>query len=127
MKKPNRLMTFLLSLIGQSWAYDTVDEVEEVIGKNAFDNYERRLATHRKGAARITDSLGFQPGLVALHDELNDTWHYLTALQHRARDLGHHGLANSLKWAADDTVDVMTAVDEAAEKTVPAPEVPLTR
>ncbi|MER7938827.1 MULTISPECIES: hypothetical protein [unclassified Streptomyces] len=126
MKKPNRLMTFLISLIGQSWAYDTVGEVGEAIGKNVFDNYERRLATHRKGAARITDSLGFQPGLVALHDELNDTWHYLVALQHRARDLGHPALADSLKWAADHTVDVMVEVDQAAERTVPAPEVPQT-
>ncbi|MGW0955381.1 hypothetical protein [Streptomyces sp. NPDC002545] len=127
MKKPNRLVTFLLSLIGQSWAYDTVDEVQEVIGKSAFDNYERRVATHRRGAARLTDSLAFQPGLVALHDELNDTWHYLMALQHRARNLGHPALADSLKCAADSTVDVMAEVDQAAERTVPAPEVPLTR
>ncbi|OYP10050.1 hypothetical protein CFC35_41785 [Streptomyces sp. FBKL.4005] len=127
MKKPNRLMTFLLSLVGQSWAYDTVDEVQEVIGKNAFDNYERRVTTHRKGAAGITDSLGFQPGLVDLHDELNDTWHYLMALQQRARDLGHLDLADSMMRAAENTVDVMTAVDQAAEQTVPAPEVPLSR
>ncbi|MGX1841168.1 hypothetical protein [Streptomyces diastaticus] len=127
MKKPNRLMTFLLSLIGQSWAYDTVDEVQEAIGKNAFENYERRVTTHHKGAAGITDSLGFQPGLVALHDELNDTWHYLMALHQRARGLGHLDLADSMKRAAESTVDVMTAVDQAAEQTVPAPEVPLTR
>ncbi|MFC7987260.1 hypothetical protein [Streptomyces sp. NPDC057336] len=127
MKKPNRLMTSLLSLIGVGWAYDTVDKVQEVIRKNASDNYERRVTTHRLGASIITDSLGFQPGLVDLHDDLNDTWHYLMALQQRARSLGHLDLADSIKQAAESTVDVMTAVDQAAEQTVPVPEVPLTR
>ncbi|MET8566104.1 hypothetical protein ABZV75_38160, partial [Streptomyces flaveolus] len=119
MKKPNRLMTFLLSLVGQGWAYDTLDEVQEVIGKNAFDNYERRATTHRKGASVITDSLGFQPGLVALHDKLNDVWHYLSALGDRANQLGNATLTDDLFDAANSVRDVLVHVADAAEATVP--------
>ncbi|WP_331764332.1 hypothetical protein [Streptomyces sp. NBC_01506] len=127
MKKPNRLVTFLLSLIGQSWAYETKEEVAEVIGMNVYDAYEGRVKTHRRGAARLTDSLAFQPGLVDLHDELNDTWHYLVAMQDRARELGYPDLAATLKQAAVSTVDIMADVDLAAEQTVPSPGIPASR
>ncbi|MET9366085.1 hypothetical protein ABZX93_35015 [Streptomyces sp. NPDC006632] len=127
MKKPNRLVTFLFSLFGQAWVYDTTEEVAELIAKNSVDTYERSAQKHRQGAGRLTDSLAFQPGLVDLHDELHDTWHYLMALQQQARRLGHHDLADSMTRAAVSTDAVMEAVDQAAVRTVPAAGVPLTR
>ncbi|OUD03028.1 hypothetical protein [Streptomyces swartbergensis] len=127
MKKPNRVMSFLFSLIGQSWAYDEVEEVREVIATRSFDSLPERAEIHSKGAASLTDSLAFQPGLVDLHDELHDTWVYLASLKGRAREMGYASLAGHLEAAADSTRDVMEQVASAAEATVPAPQVPLTR
>ncbi|MCX4682643.1 hypothetical protein OG413_46720 [Streptomyces sp. NBC_01433] len=124
MDKPGRMKTFLLSLIGQSWAYDSVEDVAEVIGMNAFDAHEGRVATHRRGAASLTDALALQPGLVDLHDEMNDTWHYLTALKARADALGCASLADNLENAASGVRDVLQQVAGAAEATVPQPSAP---
>ncbi|AZK98817.1 MULTISPECIES: hypothetical protein [Streptomyces] len=124
MKKPNRLVTFLYGLVGMAHAYDTADEVREVIADNCFNTLAERARTHGEGADRLSDSLAFQPGLLDLHDELHDTWHYLTALKARARDLGYGTLTENLDAAADSTRDVLQAVATAAENTVPSPAIP---
>lgn len=124
---PNALTRWFMALLGKSWAYDSAEEVREVIAKKCFDSLPERAQTHSAGAAGLTDSYAFQPGLVDLHDELHDTWHYLVALKARARELGCASLAGHLEAAADSTRDVLEQVASAAEATVPAPEVPLTR
>ncbi|GGP93486.1 hypothetical protein [Streptomyces melanogenes] len=127
MKKPNRLVTFLYGLVGMAHAYDTADEVREVIADNCFNTLAERARTHGEGADRLSDSLAFQPGLLDLHDELHDTWHYLTALKARARDLGYGTLTENLDAAADSTRDVLQAVATAAENTVPSPAIPASK
>ncbi|WP_370424406.1 hypothetical protein AB8O64_37220 (plasmid) [Streptomyces sp. QH1-20] len=123
----NALTRWFMALLGKSWAYETVDQVREVIAKNSFDSLPERAQEHAKGAAGLTDSYAFQPGLVDLHDELHDTWIYLASLKGRARGMGYASLAGHLEAAADSTRDVMEQVASAAEATVPAPQVPLTR
>lgn len=127
MNKPNRLVTFLYGLIGIGYAYDTADEVREAIADNCFTTLADRARNHSDGADRLTDSLAFQPGLLDLHDELHDTWHYLTALKARARDLGYDTLTEHLDAAADSTRDVLQAVATAAENTIPSPAIPANR
>ncbi|MFI1472373.1 hypothetical protein [Streptomyces wuyuanensis] len=127
MKKPNRFLTFLNALFGWAWAYETAEEVREVIAERCFTTLANRADTHDKGAAKLTDSLAFQPGLVALHDELHDTWHYLVALKARARVLGYGTLAEHLDDAADSTRDVLQAVATAAESTIPTPAIPASK
>ncbi|WP_098899402.1 hypothetical protein [Streptomyces sp. st77] len=127
MKKPSRLVEFFYGLFGRSYAYESADEVREVIAKNSYDALLPRIGTHTKGAAQITDSLGFQPGLVDLHGELHDTWHYLTALRGRAHDLGCDQLVVTLGLAADDVQKALASVALAAEETVPVPELPASR
>jgi hypothetical protein len=122
---PNRLIRAFMRLMGKSWVYDSVDQVREVIAKQSFDSLQERAELHAEGAAGLTDSYAFQPGLVELHDELHDTWHYLTALGSRAREMGYAALAGNLIAAADSTREVLARVATAAEATVPAPEVPL--
>jgi hypothetical protein len=120
-----RVVTFLLSLVGLSPVYETKEEVAEVLAESCFSNLPGRAQAHSKGAGRLTDALAFQPGLVTLHDELHDTWHYLVALKSRARDLGYTELTETLGAAADAALPVLQAVARAAEQTVPAPETPL--
>nr|AAX51320.1 unknown [Streptomyces sp. F11] len=124
---PNALTRFFMGLMGKSWAYDSAEDVREVIAKRSFDTLAERARTHTEGAAGLTDSFAFQPGLVDLHDELHDTWHYLVALKARAREMGHGTLAEHLDAAAESTRDTLVHVATAAEVTVPAPEAPLTR
>ncbi|MEU3986367.1 hypothetical protein AB0F77_40995 [Streptomyces sp. NPDC026672] len=124
---PNALTRWFMALLGKSWAYESAEDVREVIAKESFDSLPERAQAHGKGARRLTDSYAFQPGLVDLHDELHDTWHYLTALKARARYLGYGALTEHLESAADSTRDVLEQVASAAEATVPAPEIPLTR
>ncbi|MET7649324.1 hypothetical protein ABZS83_38090 [Streptomyces sp. NPDC005426] len=127
MKKPNRLVTFLYGLVGMAHAYESADEVREVIANNSFNTLADRVQAHSKGADTLIDSLAFQPGLLDLHDELHDTWHYLTALKARARDLGYGTLTEDLGSAADSTRDVLQAVATAAENTVPSPAIPASK
>ncbi|WP_228983498.1 hypothetical protein [Streptomyces sp. DH12] len=117
--KPNLMSRFFMALMGKSWAYESPDEVREVLAKNCFDALAERAEGHAEGAATLSDSYAFQPGLIDLHDELNDTWHYLTALTGRARELGCTALAAQLGAAADSTLDTLDNVATAAEGTVP--------
>ncbi len=121
---PNALTRFFMALIGKSWAYDSVEQVREVIAKNSFDTLAERARTHTRGAAVLTDSFAFQPGLIDLHDDMHDTWHYLVALQARARQLGQGTLAEHLDVAAETTAATLSILATAAEATVPGPEVP---
>jgi len=127
MRRPNRLVTFLYGLIGKAWAYESADDVRETIADNCFTSLAERARIHAKGAAGLADSLAFQPGLIDLHDELHDTWHYLIALKGRADELGCATLADSLGAATDATRDVLERVATAAEATVPVPEIPTSK
>ncbi|MEU9595046.1 hypothetical protein AB0D84_35730 [Streptomyces sp. NPDC048193] len=124
---PNALTRWFMALLGKSWAYESVDQVREAIAKNSFDSLPERAQAHAKGAAGLTDSYALQPGLIDLHDELVDVWHYLSALGSRADQLGNATLTDHLSDAANSVRDVLVHVADAAEATVPAPEVPLTR
>ncbi|MFF4249492.1 hypothetical protein ACFYY2_34260 [Streptomyces sp. NPDC001822] len=127
MNKPSRFKSFVFGLIGQAYAYESADEVREVIADNSFNTLADRARTHWNGANTLTDGLAFQPGLLDLHDELHDTWHYLVALKARARDLGYGALTEQLMHAADSTRDVLQAVATAAENTVPSPAIPTSK
>ncbi|WP_332759302.1 hypothetical protein [Streptomyces sp. MT206] len=127
MKKPNRLLTFINGLLGWAWAYESAEEVREVIAEKCFNTLADRADTHTRGADKLTDSYAFQPGLVTLHDELHDTWHYLVALKARARSLGYGTLAEHLDEAADSTRDILQAVATAAESTIPTPAIPASK
>ncbi|GAA2572733.1 MULTISPECIES: hypothetical protein [Streptomyces] len=116
---PNVLTRWFMALLGKSWAYETVDQVREVIAKNAFDSLAERAQAHAKGAAGLTDSYALQPGLIDLHDELLDVWHYLSALGDRANQLGNATLTDDLFDAANSVRDVLVHVADAAEATVP--------
>ncbi|MFD5428508.1 hypothetical protein [Streptomyces sp. NPDC127084] len=122
---PNILTKFFMSLMGKAWAYESAEEVREAISENSFNSLADRVRTHNEGAARLTDSLAFQPGLIDLHDELHDTWHYLVALKARARRMGYRTLAEHLDAAAETTRDTLVHVATAAEATVPVPEAPV--
>ncbi|MYX18444.1 hypothetical protein GTY67_34410 [Streptomyces sp. SID8374] len=122
--KPSRLKSFFFGLIGQAYVCESAEEVREAITESAFTASPGRVQAHARGAGGLSDSLAFQPGLLDLHDDLHDAWHYLTALKARARDLGNGALVDHLGAAADSTRDVLQAVAAAAENTVPSPALP---
>ncbi|MFJ8676723.1 hypothetical protein [Streptomyces sp. NPDC093589] len=121
----NKLTRFCMSLIGKSWAYESAEDIREVIAKNNLDSQAARSRTHTKGAARLTDSYAFQPGLIDLHNEMLDTLHYLVGLADQATWLGYDNLAWKLGAAADSTRDTLVTVATAAEATIAAPEPPV--
>ena len=116
---PNAVIRFFMSLIGKKWVYESIDQVREVIAKNAFDSLPERAKEHAKGAAGLNDFYAFQPGLIDLHDELHDVWHYLSALGDRANRLGNATLTDDLFDAANSVRHVLEHVADAAEATVP--------
>ncbi|MCX5278020.1 hypothetical protein [Streptomyces virginiae] len=118
--RPNVVTRFLMALMGKSWAYESVEDVREVLAKNSFDAFPERVEVHAEGAATLTDAYAFQPGLIDLHADLHDVWHYLTAQKERARELGCATLAAQLGTAADSTRDALQDVATAAEGTVTA-------
>lgn len=122
---PNRVTRFFMALIGKTWAHDSVEGVREEIAKNSFDSLAERARTHSEAAARLVDSFAFQPGLIDLHDDLHDVWHYLVALKSRADEMGYGSLAEHLDAAAETTAATLSIVATAAEATVPGPEVPV--
>ncbi|MFH9203197.1 hypothetical protein ACH4KT_38055 [Streptomyces anulatus] len=125
MKKPNRILNFLYGLVGLSYVHESVDEVREAIADNSVSAFtDRRTRIHTQGAAKLTDSLAFQPGLIGLHDEMNDVWQYLVALQVRADALGNATLTDDLEAAANSIGEVLRHVSNAAEATIPHPRVP---
>lgn len=117
---PNALTRFFMGLMGKVWTYDSADDVREVIAKTAFGSLPERAQAHAKGAAGLTDSYALQPGLIDLHDELHDVWHYLSALGDRANQLGNATLTDDLFDAANSVRHVLEHVADAAEATVPA-------
>lgn len=116
---PNALTRFFMGLIGKKWAYESVEQVREVIAKNAFDSLPDRAQAHVKSAAGLSDFYAFQPGLIDLHDELHEVWHYLSALGDRASYLGNATLTDDLFDAANSVRHVLEHVADAAESTVP--------
>ncbi|MBP5942591.1 hypothetical protein [Streptomyces acidiscabies] len=122
---PNALTRIVKRLMGKAWAYESAEDVREVIAKNSFDTLAERARTYTESAHRLTDSFAFQPGLIDLHDELHETWHYLVALADRATELGYETLSAHLGDAARSTRDTLAHVATAAEATVPGPEIPI--
>ncbi|MEV5204943.1 hypothetical protein [Streptomyces sp. NPDC053720] len=118
-RKPNRVMTFLYRLVGIVWAYETVEEVRDVIAHNAFDSTVARVDSHTNVADKLTCSYDFQHGLIDLHDDMHDVWHYLMALGARADSLGNATLTDDLYDAAESMRHVLIHVADAAESTVP--------
>ncbi|MGW2110693.1 hypothetical protein [Streptomyces sp. NPDC001948] len=121
---PNAIARIFMRLMGKSWAYESVEDVREVIAENSYNAFAERARTHARGAARLNDFYAFQPGLVAFHDDMHDGWHYLTALKARADALGCASLTDSLEDAATAMAVVLQDIAEAAEATVPHPQVP---
>ncbi|MFD3422659.1 hypothetical protein [Streptomyces decoyicus] len=119
---PNRLTRFFMSIIGKSWAYESADDIREILAKNNLNSQAERARVHTEGAARLTDSYAFQPGLIDLHDDLLNTWHYLVGLADQATWLGYDTLARDLGTAAESTRDTLETVATATEATIPAPK-----
>ncbi|MEV7595505.1 hypothetical protein AB0O42_35100 [Streptomyces sp. NPDC089922] len=116
---PNALTRLFKALTGKTWAHESVEAVRETIAKNAFDSLADRAQEHAKGADGLASSYAFQPGLIDLHDDLHDIWHYLTALGARADELGNATLTDTLFDAANSIRHGLQHVAAAAEATVP--------
>ncbi|MYW70508.1 hypothetical protein GTY65_41660 [Streptomyces sp. SID8379] len=120
MNQPSRLMTFVYGLFGRVWAYESVDEVRDVIARNAFDTTAERVRTHNDAAAKLSVPYALQPGLLTLHDELLDMWHELKALGHQAERLNAAGLTDECFDAANSIRHALRHVAAAAEETIPS-------
>ncbi|GGZ19674.1 hypothetical protein [Streptomyces nitrosporeus] len=127
MKNLNRLVAAVYRLLGKSYAYSSASQIRDVIAERCFDSLAERAQFYAEGAATLVDPLAFQPDLLDLHDELYDTWHYLSALSARAYDLRSDGLAECLVAATESAADILYALAKAAEETVPAPETPASK
>ncbi|MFI9588269.1 hypothetical protein ACIHCQ_42290 [Streptomyces sp. NPDC052236] len=122
----NRITTFIYGLFGRALVYESTEQLNEVLEKQAFDKNRSLAGHHFKEAAKLSDPYAFQPGLVDLHGELHHTWIYLSALEAQARRDGYDTLANHLVGAADNTLSTMRLVASAAEATIPVSETPAT-
>lgn len=116
---------FLARLQGKRPAFDTTDEVTQLLD----DQYERirdtRLPLHLQRAAHLEQLLSFQPGLVDARGAAADLALHAEALITAARSGGHEDLAERLVDAAEALNEAVFHLAAAAHATVPVPQVPL--
>jgi hypothetical protein len=120
-----KVADFLARLSGKRRAYDTTEEVAQLLDYQNRRMRDDRLPVHLAGAASLADRLSFQPGLVDLRAETYDTALYLEALLTAARTSGYTTLAERLAEAAESAHELTALLSIATHATVPAPEVPL--
>ncbi|MEU9777103.1 hypothetical protein [Streptomyces sp. NPDC047968] len=114
-------------LQGKKRAYDTTEEVVELLDEQAARVHDERLPAHLRGVTAITERLGYQPGLLALRGETYDSALYLEALVTNARSQGLDDLAEDLAELAELMHEATGKLARAVHATIPAPEIPLTR
>jgi hypothetical protein len=120
-----KVADILARLQGKSLAYDTPEEVAELLDDQHDRIHDGRLPSHLAGAARLSCQLAYQPGLVSLRGETYDSALYLEALLTAARSRGYTTLAEALEEAAVALHEATELLAAAVHATVPAPEAPL--
>ncbi|MFF3256499.1 hypothetical protein ACFYWP_37210 [Actinacidiphila glaucinigra] len=126
MKVPTKLAGLAARLQGKTTVYDTDTEVVGLLNAQTDRIYDERTPTHAADAARLTDELDYQPGLVDLHGDVCDVAVLLDALTTTATDLGNSDLTDSLAEAAEAAHELRLRLATAVRATVPGPQIPLT-
>lgn len=121
---PNLLTDLIARLQGKAFAYDTTEEVADLL-RDQTHRLVDRFGKHVDGAVGLADELAFQPGLIDLRGEQLDSALYLQALEFAARRQGHQDLADRLRAAAVCARETASLVSIAAHATVPTPGVPV--
>jgi hypothetical protein len=122
-----RVTDFVARLRGKRWAYDTPEEVAELLEGQRESIRGERLPVHMNGAATLSSQLAYQPGLADLAGEAYESALYLEALLTTARAAGYDELADALQEAAAVQHEAVAVLAEATHATVPAPQIPLTQ
>lgn len=116
---------FLARLQGKRAAYDTTDEVAELLDAQFERARDSRLPVHLQRTARLEERLAFQPGLVDARARTADLALYAEALITAARSAGHADLAESLDDVAEALHVAVSELAAATHATVPVPQAPL--
>jgi hypothetical protein len=104
-----------------SRTYPSRREVANLLRKQEHQADKRRRV-HGTGAALLDGPLNFQPGLVALHDDLVDVLAYLDALEYRAMATGQpYSLGAAMAAAGDALGAAIKQVATAATETATQP------
>ncbi|MEU8538075.1 hypothetical protein [Streptomyces parvulus] len=116
---------FLARLQGKRAAYDTTDEVVQLLDEQYARVRDTRLPLHLQRAAHLEQLLSFQPGLVDARGQAADLALHTEALITAARSNGHEELAERLVDAAEALNEAVSHLAAATHETVPVPQVPL--
>lgn len=116
---------FLARLQGKRAAYDTTDEVAELLDAQFERVRDSRLPVHLQRTAHLEERLSFQPGLVDARARTADLALYAEALITAARSAGHADLAERLDDVAEALHGAVSELAAATHATVPVPQVPL--
>ncbi|MFE3994977.1 hypothetical protein ACFXPW_25270 [Streptomyces goshikiensis] len=111
---------FLARLQGKRPAYDTTDEVAELLDAQYGRILDTRLPLHLRRTAHIEELLGFQPGLVDARAKTADLALYTEALITAASAGGHSDLAERLVEAAEALHTAASELAAATHATAPA-------
>ena len=126
MPKPSVFEQLLMRVLRprKGWAYDTHDEVTQALREDTTRLRVQELPAQRRGAQNIVQQLGFQPGLVEAHAEIEANGIYLEALALRARELGYATLAFQLEEAMRAAYEASQRIGSATHATIPTAEIP---
>ncbi|MFD4481556.1 hypothetical protein ACFWPU_36350 [Streptomyces sp. NPDC058471] len=116
---------FLARLQGKRAAYDTTDEVVQLLDEQYGKVRDARLPVHLQRAAHLEQLLSFQPGLVDARAKAADLALYADALVTAARSNGHDELAERLVDVVESLHGAVAELAAATHATVPVPQVPL--
>lgn len=116
-----KLKNLLARLQGKRLAYDTPDQVADLLREQTHRIIDARRPLHQAGAASLASQLAYQPGLADLRAEAYESALYLDALYLAARAQGHPALAGRLQAAADGMKEAASLLALAVHATVPEP------
>ncbi|WP_374778715.1 hypothetical protein OG756_42185 (plasmid) [Streptomyces sp. NBC_01310] len=114
------LPDFLARLQGKRPAYDTTEEVAELLDEQYGRIQDTRLPLHLRRTAHIEELLGFQPGLVDARAKTADLALYTEALITAASAGGHTDLAERLVEVAEALHTAVAELAAATHATAPA-------
>ncbi|MFE7442385.1 hypothetical protein ACFU7X_18260 [Streptomyces chartreusis] len=126
MKLPTKLAALIARWQGKALAYETTEDVVQLLDDQAHQLLMERTQAHLAGAATLSGPLAFQPGLVDLRGEVCDGALYLEALATVAMSMGESTLADELTEACELAHELTARLAAATHATVPAPVVPVT-
>ncbi|MET8859242.1 hypothetical protein [Streptomyces sp. NPDC004579] len=112
-------------LTGKVGVHDSAEQLAAALDKQIDQVAKERVPEHLAGAASLSSTAAYQPGLIDLRGDAYDMAAYLDALTTAAATLGDADLVDALVEAGEIAHELVARLAVAAHATIPAPAIPV--